>query len=75
MLGVNNIRQLYERNEGLTLTGDRDDEDDENDLPESFDSRMQWPQCRSLNNIRDQSSCGSHFSFLNSICRKCVYKL
>jgi len=31
--------------------------------PESFDSRTQWPNCSSLNEIRDQSSCGSCWAF------------
>ncbi|CAG2178500.1 unnamed protein product, partial [Oppiella nova] len=29
------------------------------DIPESFDSRQQWPECRSLKVIRDQGACGS----------------
>ncbi|VDK70990.1 unnamed protein product [Litomosoides sigmodontis] len=28
-------------------------------IPESFDAREKWPECESLRNIRDQSSCGS----------------
>ncbi|XP_061714221.1 cathepsin B-like [Cydia pomonella] len=28
-------------------------------LPENFDSREKWPSCPSLNEIRDQGSCGS----------------
>ena len=28
-------------------------------LPDSFDARNQWPFCGSLNEIRDQSACGS----------------
>ncbi|KAF8564581.1 hypothetical protein P879_07810 [Paragonimus westermani] len=28
-------------------------------LPESFDPREQWPNCTSIGEIRDQSSCGS----------------
>lgn len=34
------------------------------DLPNEFDSRMQWPQCSSvINHIRDQSDCGSCWAF------------
>ncbi len=29
------------------------------DLPESFDSRMQWPNCPTISEIRDQGACGS----------------
>ncbi|CAI4222932.1 unnamed protein product [Auanema sp. JU1783] len=32
-------------------------------IPDSFDSRTQWPNCPSINNIRDQSSCGSCWAF------------
>uniref|UniRef100_A0A0R3S6G5 Pept_C1 domain-containing protein n=1 Tax=Elaeophora elaphi TaxID=1147741 RepID=A0A0R3S6G5_9BILA len=28
-------------------------------IPESFDAREHWPECASIKNIRDQSSCGS----------------
>ncbi|GAB1606663.1 cathepsin B-like [Argonauta hians] len=28
-------------------------------LPESFDSRQQWPDCPSLREVRDQGNCGS----------------
>jgi cathepsin B len=30
-----------------------------NDLPATFDARVQWPNCASLKEIRDQGSCGS----------------
>jgi len=33
--------------------------DEVGDLPESFDAREQWPQCRSIGHIRDQANCGS----------------
>lgn len=28
-------------------------------LPTSFDARTQWPNCKSIGEIRDQSICGS----------------
>nr|AAO73002.1 cathepsin B [Fasciola gigantica] len=31
----------------------------ENDLPESFDAREKWPNCSSISEIPDQSSCSS----------------
>jgi len=34
-----------------------------NDLPDSFDSRDQWPNCASIKEVRDQGSCGSCWAF------------
>jgi len=33
------------------------------DIPKSFDSRTQWPECTVISDIRDQSSCGSCWAF------------
>jgi cathepsin B len=33
------------------------------DIPESFDSRTAWPKCESIQEIRDQSTCGSCWAF------------
>ncbi|TPP60838.1 cathepsin B [Fasciola gigantica] len=35
----------------------------DSDLPESFDARVQWPDCPSISEIRDQSKCGSCWAF------------
>lgn len=32
-------------------------------IPDSFDSRKQWPNCDSIGSIRDQSQCGSCWAF------------
>ncbi|KAL6087858.1 hypothetical protein STEG23_032853 [Scotinomys teguina] len=33
------------------------------DLPETFDARLQWPNCPTIKQIRDQGSCGSCWAF------------
>eukprot|EP00118_Oscarella_pearsei_P003227 m.13490 g.13490 ORF g.13490 m.13490 type:complete len:338 (+) comp24878_c0_seq1:53-1066(+) len=41
------------RSEFANVTAVRDD------IPASFDSRTQWPNCPTISDIRDQSACGS----------------
>ncbi|EYB95951.1 hypothetical protein Y032_0154g2961 [Ancylostoma ceylanicum] len=36
------------------------------DIPESFDARVQWPECPSIRNIRDQANCGSCWAFAST---------
>lgn len=33
------------------------------DLPENFDARVQWPNCPTIKEIRDQGACGSCWAF------------
>lgn len=33
------------------------------DLPTEFDSRLQWPNCPTIREIRDQGGCGSCWAF------------
>jgi len=36
---------------------------DVNALPDEFDARTQWPNCASIQEVRDQGSCGSCWAF------------
>jgi len=46
-------------------------------LPEEFDARTQWPDCPSIGEIRDQSSCGSCWAISAAEImtdRQCIHK-
>ncbi len=40
-----------------------DDQENQDELPTTFDSREKWPLCKSISMIWDQSSCGSCWAF------------
>jgi cathepsin B len=42
---------------------------DDEDMPTEFDSRTQWPDCPTINEIRDQGSCGSCWACKSAIVR------
>ncbi|CAI4226329.1 unnamed protein product [Auanema sp. JU1783] len=58
MMGVNNVRLSVKAKQHLSATRDLDVA-----IPEQFDSREEWPNCGSIKQIRDQSSCGSCWAF------------
>ncbi|MQL10580.1 hypothetical protein EI010_25560, partial [Escherichia coli] len=58
LMGVNHVRLSVKGKQHLSKTKDLD-----LDIPESFDSRDNWPKCDSIKVIRDQSSCGSCWAF------------
>lgn len=35
------------------------DEISDSEIPEEFDARKKWPECKSIRQVRDQGSCGS----------------
>jgi cathepsin B len=49
--------------EKLTVSKQWHDVRGYSDIPDSFDSRQKWPNCPSINEIRDQANCGSCWAF------------
>lgn len=49
-LGVKSVKRLPERERYVVSP---------NALPTNFDSRVQWPNCKTIQEVRDQSDCGS----------------
>jgi len=56
-------RLLGVRKGGMKLPAKREFDVKPEALPDNFDSRTQWPQCASIQAVRDQSACGSCFAF------------
>ncbi|KIH68331.1 papain family cysteine protease [Ancylostoma duodenale] len=59
------------KEEELTSDVDYDysllDQDEDIELPASFDARQQWPECKSIGIVRDQSSCGTSKDISNTV--------
>lgn len=53
LLGVHEDAYKFRLEEQPSLLGFDDD------LPEQFDARENWPDCPTIKEIRDQGSCGS----------------
>ncbi|CAI4223587.1 unnamed protein product [Auanema sp. JU1783] len=58
LMGVKNIHLPIEAKQKLSVTRYLN-----LSIPDEFDARTWWPQCESIQNIRDQSSCGSCWAF------------
>ena len=58
LMGVEHVRLPMSARKNLASTASLDIA-----IPENFDSRTNWPQCDSLKQVRDQSSCGSCWAF------------
>lgn len=58
LMGVHADSDRFRLPEKQYLLGEDDD-----DVPEQFDAREQWPNCPTINEIRDQGSCGSCWAF------------
>ncbi|MFH4975221.1 hypothetical protein AB6A40_001930 [Gnathostoma spinigerum] len=58
LLGVNHIQLSMEAKKNLSPTRFMNAY-----IPQSFDAREKWQYCKSISNIRDQSSCGSCWAF------------
>lgn len=58
LMGVHPDADRFRLPEKPSLLGDADD-----DLPETFDAREQWPDCPTIQEVRDQGSCGSCWAF------------
>uniref|UniRef100_A0AC34REF7 Peptidase C1A papain C-terminal domain-containing protein n=1 Tax=Panagrolaimus sp. JU765 TaxID=591449 RepID=A0AC34REF7_9BILA len=58
LMGVNNVKNSIKAMKHQSPTRFLDME-----IPTEFDSRKNWPECQSLRQIRDQSSCGSCWAF------------
>jgi len=58
---MDSIRRLmgFVENPSTKLPVVTNDHIPSNDVPDSFDSRQQWPDCPTIPDIRDQSNCGS----------------
>lgn len=63
--------KLLSKREYKTIPVKLHEIDDTIEIPKSFDSRTQWPNCKTIKEIADQSSCGSCWVSKASQIKKC----
>jgi cathepsin B len=76
-LGVPEIQAIWEGRVGDRLPQKEFTRSELRRVPTSFDPREKWPECPTLNDIRDQSGCGSCWAFgaVEFISdRQCIHK-